>query len=166
MTGCCHIRFAIVMHIHGRKGRWYGMEWIAMYGKGNAPTFAQIDEYIDNPMWTAFGDYMGQAYDTQPKLAYSGCSGQPGWNVKYQKGGKSLCTLYPMEGYFIALVVVGEKERTEAELLLPTLTAYTREKYGTSGALMGARWLMLSVTDEAVLQDVRTLIGLRRRPKA
>ncbi|WP_423245054.1 DUF3788 family protein [Heliorestis acidaminivorans] len=26
-------------------------------------------------------------------MTYSKCSAQPGWNVKYKKSGKSLCTL-------------------------------------------------------------------------
>jgi hypothetical protein len=38
--------------------------------------------------------------------------------VKYQNSGKSLCTLYPMEGYFIALVVIGAKEEEEVEMAL------------------------------------------------
>jgi hypothetical protein len=27
-----------------------------------------------------------------------------GWNIKYQKSGKSICTIYPQQGYFLALV--------------------------------------------------------------
>lgn len=98
-------------------------------------------------------------------MGYSKCSAQPGWNIKYQKSGKSLCTLYPMEGYFIALVVIGEKERPQAELLMPALTPYTQEIYHNAGGLNGARWLMLNVTAEDVLQDVKSLIMLRVKPK-
>jgi len=31
---------------------------------------------------------------------------QKGWNVKYQKSGKSLCTLYPEQDSFTVLIVI------------------------------------------------------------
>ena len=49
-----------------------------------------------------------------------------GWNVKYKKSGKSLCTLYPKQGYILALMPVGLREMNEAELLMPSCTQYTR----------------------------------------
>ncbi|KAB2952754.1 DUF3788 family protein [Heliorestis acidaminivorans] len=36
---------------------------------------------------------MEEAYQAKPHITYSKCSAQPGWNVKYKKSGKSLCTL-------------------------------------------------------------------------
>lgn len=64
-------------------------------------------------------------------MDYSTCSFQPGWNVKYKKGGKSLCTLYPMDGYFIALVVVGPKEEEEVKICMDAglFTTYVKELY-------------------------------------
>lgn len=59
-------------------------------------------------------------------MEYSRCSMQAGWNIKYKKGGKSLCTLYPMQGYFIALVVVGSHELMEAEFLMPQCSDYVQ----------------------------------------
>lgn len=141
------------------------MTWLETYNQETQPTAAQMDSFIGNPMWKDLNDYLQTAYAAKPKQTFSGCSGQPGWNVKYAKGGKSLCTLYPMRGYFIALVVIGEKERAEMELLMPTFTAYTQALYAGAGALMGAKWLMTEVTDEAILEDVKRLIALRRAPR-
>ena len=39
--------------------------------------------------------------------------------MKYKKSSRALCTLYPDEGQFTALITVGAKEAPEAELLLP-----------------------------------------------
>lgn len=49
-------------------------------------------------------------YKASPKIEYSQCSAQPGWNIKFKKGSRALCTLYPMADCFIALIVVGSKE--------------------------------------------------------
>jgi hypothetical protein len=97
-------------------------------------------------------------------VSYSGCAAQPGWNVKYQKAGRSLCTLYPMGGFFIALVVIGTKEEAEAELLKPALTQEVQSLFIGPASSMG-RWLMIPVTDERVLADVKALILLRRKTK-
>jgi hypothetical protein len=85
--------------------------------------------------------------------------------VKYKKSGRALCTLYPDAGQFIALVTIGAKEATEAELLLPTCTEFLRELYARTQTFNGARWLMIHVTDEGVLEDVKKLIRLRVAPK-
>lgn len=141
------------------------MTWFDAYDKDTQPTPGQMSAFAASPLWDELNAYLQTAYDVQPKQAYSGCSGQPGWNAKYQKGGKSLCTMYPMEGFFIALVVIGQKEKTEAELLLPTMGGYTQALYARSGELMGARWLMVEVRDRETMEDVKRLIAIRRPVK-
>lgn len=141
------------------------MDWLDTYGKDVEPTDEQISAFIHNPLWESLNEYMQSAYATQPKKSFSGCSGQPGWNVKYQKGGRSLCTLYPMDGFFIALVVVGEKERQEVEMMLPGMAEYTQALYERSSALMGSKWMMTRVEDDAVFEDVKRIIATRRKPK-
>jgi hypothetical protein len=139
------------------------MEWMQAYPQSNQPTAEQISDYIANPLWENLNGFLKFSYQVEPTYAYSGCSGQPGWNVKYQKAGRSLCTLYPMPGFFIALVVIGNKEQTEAELLLPTFSEHVQDLYGTAASVMGGRWLMIHVTDEHVLEDVKRLIQIRRK---
>lgn len=141
------------------------MDWFETYGKDAEPTDEQISAFIHNPLWEGLNEHIQSTYAAKPKKSFSGCSGQPGWNVKYQKSGRSLCTLYPMDGFFIALVVVGEKERQEVEMMLPGMTEYVQALYERSGALMGAKWMMTRVEDEAVLEDVKRIIATRRKPK-
>lgn len=139
------------------------MEWINIFGVDNQPTFKQISAYISNPLWEQMNEFLKGNYQIQPTYAYSGCSGQPGWNVRYKKAGRSLCTLYPMPGYFIALVVIGNKEQMEAEFLMPTLSEYVQNIYKSPAPAVGGRWLMISVTDEKILEDVKILIQTRRK---
>lgn len=139
------------------------MEWMQLYGPDRQPTEKEIADTIASPLWAELNVFLLESYDVQPAYSYSQCSGQPGWNVKYQKAGRSLCTLYPMPGFFIALVVIGAKEQAEAELMAPILTEHVQGLLRTSGGMAGARWLMIHVTDEAVLRDVKQLIQLRRK---
>ena len=141
------------------------MDWVDLYSADNQPGEAAIAEYIASPLWGDLNNTLRENYETAPIHSYSTCSWQPGWNVKYKKAGRSLCTLYPMPGFFIALVVIGAKEQPEADLIVPTLSAYTQEVYRQTASAMGGRWLMIHVTDEDILDDVKRLIALRRKIK-
>lgn len=146
------------------------MEWNLLYGSDREPEHENIRSYVGKavPLWDELQAYLGEAYRIPSKMSYSKCSGQPGWNVKYQKSGKSLCTLYPMEDFFIALVVIGTKEEaeTEAAMALGEFTPYLRELYGRTAFSCGGRWLMIRVEDRAVLEDVKKLVAIRVKPRA
>ena len=141
------------------------MEWENKYQSDNMPSEKQISEYISSLFWEDLNIFLQENYDVKPKYTYSSCSMQTGWNVKYQKSGRSLCTLYPMDGYFIALVVIGAKEELETELILPTFTEYVQNLMKTSSGMLGSSWLMINVTNESILEDVKTLIQIRRKIK-
>ncbi len=141
------------------------MDWKILYPQSNPPSLADIGDYVDSPGWNTINNYLSSTYQVQPELSYSTCSMQPGWNVKYKKSGKSLCTLYPMEGFFIALVVIGSKETEEAEIILPTCSDYTQALYRNSTFSCGGRWLMIHVTDDKILEDVLKLIQTRSKRK-
>jgi hypothetical protein len=70
-----------------------------------------------------------------------------------------------MPGFFIALVVIGAKEEMEAELTLLECDESIKEMYNRAVPLMGGRWLMIQVTNEKILNDVKHLIQLRRKIK-
>ena len=139
--------------------------WAELYNVNKEPTFKEIEKFINNGLWNKLNEFIKETYNISPTLSYSTCSGQPGWNVKYKKSSKSLCTLYPMEGYFIALVVIGNKEVDETELIMPSFSEYIQKLYKDSVFILGGRWLMINVTDEKILEDVETLIKIRVLPK-
>lgn len=141
------------------------MEWSKQYEQANQPSMENVDEFIHNELWQELNSVLQVTYGVKPALSYSKCSAQPGWNVKYKKGGKSLCILYPMDGYFIALVTIGNKETNEVELTLSSYSDYTQALYQRTAFSCGGRWLMISVTDKAVLDDVVNLVSVRERAK-
>jgi AraC family transcriptional regulator len=129
------------------------------------PSLAAISAYVKCPLFDSLCKHVEIEYQSKPVLVYSKCSMQYGWNVKYKKAGRTLCTLYPMEGYFIALVVIGDREQTETELMLPFCTEYLQQLYQETKTGMGQKWLMINVTDDAVLEDVKRCIAIRRSKK-
>lgn len=143
------------------------MKWSELYNGDKMPSFEDIEKYIGEGviLWRELLSYIEETYQVQPQMTYSKCAAQPGWNVKYNKSGKSLCTLYPVKGYFIALVVVGAKEETEVELALESFTPYIAGLYRKTPFSCGGHWLMIEVKGKGILNDVKRLINMRVKPK-
>jgi len=139
--------------------------WSEQYTKAYEPALEQIAEYIGNPLWQALCGFVETSYGTLPAVEYSMCSGAPGWNIKYKKGGRALCTLYPHEGFFTCLICIGAKEVMEAELLLAVCCSYTQELFLRAKPVNDTRWMMIDVTSENVLEDVKRLLYARAKPK-
>lgn len=141
------------------------MDWNEQFRQMHQPELLQIQAYIDSPLWTQLCGYLESTYGVNPSMEYSRCSAAPGWNLKYKKSNKALCTLYPNEGYFTCLISVGSKQAMEAELLLSTCTEYLNKLYWQTRPFNGGRWLMIDVTSQEILEDVKRLIALRVKPK-
>lgn len=128
------------------------------------PQTEQVAAAVGSPLWDALCRYLEQDCGAKPTLEYSGCV-VPGWNLAYKKSGRALCRLYPMapeEGSFIALVVIGNREKQEFDLTLPALTPYTQQLFETTKDKNGLCWLMFEVAEQAVLDDVKTCVAIRR----
>lgn len=125
------------------------------------PDSDTLSAYVNSPLWDRLNDQMRDSYACAPQLNYSRCSMQRGWNVRYKKAGRSLCTLYPMQGHFLALVVIGQRESAQAELTLPLLSQYLQTLYRETQSGMGQKWLMICVTTEEILSDVLQLVSIR-----
>ena len=54
---------------------------------------------------------MKSNYNVNPIFEFSKCSLEFGWNIKFKKTGKTLCTIYPRESYFTAMLVIGPKQK-------------------------------------------------------
>jgi hypothetical protein len=141
------------------------MEWSQCFEQNREPTMDEMSKFVNNPLWEELQRFIENAYQIKPLLSYSRCSAQRGWNLKYRKSGKSLCVLYPMDGFFFAMVVIGDKEMTETEAYLPQASTALQSLFAKTRYSAGGRWLMIPVTSEAVQEDVKNLIQIRVRPK-
>lgn len=139
------------------------MSVIDVKEKNYCPTLEEIGQYIKNSVFTQFCTEMKDAYQCDEKIEYSSCSWKKGWNVKWKKAGKTLCTIYPREGYFTVLVVVGKKEKARVEEILSDCTAELQKIYHQTQEGNGQRWLMVDLEDkDALYCDLMRLIKIRR----
>lgn len=131
--------------------------------KNIRPELGEICEYVKNPLFARFCSEIKETYHCAETMEYSSCSWEKGWNVKFKKSGKPLCTAYPREGFFTVLLVVGKKEKSAVEEILPECTVELQLLYDQTQEGNGQRWLMIDLEDEGELyRNVLRLIQIRR----
>lgn len=144
------------------------MIWNQQYTQAQTPAVEDFDRHIGSPYWPALRNFIESTYGVPPLIEYSRCGSAPGWNMKYRKGSRALCTLYPdlpEAGQFTCMVVIGAKEADRAEALLPACDPGIQELYRTAGgAGANSRWLMIAVTSDRILEDVKALLQIRVKP--
>lgn len=136
---------------------------IDLKDKKNCPTIEMISEYVGNPVFMQFCLEIKNTYKCIEKIEYSSCSWEKGWNIKFKKAGKTLCTVYPHECFFTIMIVIGTKEKALVEAILPECTMELSDIYNQTKEGNGQRWLMIDLEDQGSLyNDVLRLIQIRR----
>lgn len=133
------------------------------------PTFEDITGYMNMParkLWLELNSFIQEKYAASPKLTYSKCSAKPGWNIKYQKSGKSLCTLYPEKDGFVVLIVITLDMLPVVEAMGDELSTEVLHIAKTASPFNGTKWLMITVLDEKILSDVKQLMILKHETKS
>jgi len=128
------------------------------------PTFEEINNYISSPgqeYWQDLNNFIQQNYKATPKITYSKCSAKPGWNVKYQKSGKSLCVLYPESAGFVALVVIPVDMKILVETMAEDFALEVLSLIKNTKPFNGTLWLMISVSNEEIVRNVKDLLVMK-----
>lgn len=139
-------------------------KWPQLFPMDQQPSMEELDRYADNPLWPELRQYLKDAYGAEPRMDYSRCGLEPGWNVKFKKGSKALTTVYLRPGYVTAMVSIAPKDEAAAEGILLTCTEATRTLYQNTASSKMGRWLMLDLTSPELLEDIKALLTLRARP--
>lgn len=136
---------------------------INLHDKQHCPILNDFAEYIQNPVFMQFCSEIKETYSCHEKIEFSSCSWEMGWNIKFKKSGKTLCTIYPRETYFTVMVVVGKKEKELVDAIIPDCTIALQNIYAQTKEGNGQKWLMIDLEEkEELYEDVLRLIEIRR----
>ncbi len=128
----------------------------------HTPTEYEMSDYIKNKLWDDFCDYLKEKYHIHPLFTFSKCSMEYGWNIKFKKGSRAVCTVYPRQGYFCIMIVVGTKEKAGFEEMMHSLSDDIIQIYRDTREWNGQRWLLIDLEDDDKnYQDVKRIIDLR-----
>jgi len=93
-------------------------------------------------------------------------SGGKAWRYeyKYRRGGKTLCALYAKENCFGLMIIFGKDERAKFEADMDTYSDEVQSIYDKATTYHDGKWMMLELTDASLLDDVRKLLAIKRKP--
>ncbi|MHA2066006.1 MAG: DUF3788 domain-containing protein [Candidatus Thorarchaeota archaeon] len=132
------------------------------------PTSEDIVRFIKGKRavvsWKRLQEYLSLHYNLHvPELQFGGQ--KYGWCIRYRRGGKTLCTLYPEIGGFTILIVYGRKEvetfmERQSEISDQLVTQFKETKQFHDG-----KWLWIQLRDSTLLDDLKIMLAIKRRPR-
>jgi AraC family transcriptional regulator len=136
-----------------------------MFSKENfnhIPSEYEMSNFINNELWDKFCEFMKSNYNVNPIFEFSKCSLEFGWNIKFKKGSRTLCTVYPRENYFCVMIVIGKKEKEQFENMFHSFCIEIQEIYGDTREFNNQKWLMIDLEDEdKKYEDVKKILNIR-----
>lgn len=142
-----------------------------MFDKLNASTVPSKNELISvvkaesNALLIDLCRHIEAEFDAKEQIDYSACSMAPGWNLKYKKSSKSICTIYPYKDYFTVLITLNFDALELFNIMADTFCQYIRDLAANTSGMNGAKWLSVNVTDKIIAEDVKKLLKLKAGTK-
>lgn len=108
-----------------------------------------------------FCSYIESTFSPKVQVDYSGCNAAPGWNFKYKKSSKSICTVYPDEHYATILITMNFDLSEIYSVVCENFSQYFRDLVDRSSGMNNVKWLMIELKERKVLEDIIRLLELK-----
>jgi len=131
--------------------------------KDHQPTLPEVFDVlgVKQLLWVKLTQFIANNYPIPEEWNFGGK--KYGWNVWYRKSGKTLVSLYPQQGGFVAQIVLG-KDQVEQALYLK-LGKNVETVLKETPQLHDGRWLFIRVKTEKDIKDIQQLLQVKRKPK-
>ena len=134
---------------------------------GNPPSDSAIADWVGRKAykyWKHVAQLIEQNYPHvfKPEWLFGGK--KHGWSLRYKKT-KSFCTFIPEKNRFALLIVFGTEERAKIEAIRNSLSRKTQKEYDKATTYHDGKWLLLTVDNDKVVNDMMLLLAVKRRPK-
>ena len=132
--------------------------------KTNKPDEKDILHSLDDAssLWLDIHRYIEEHYDFTPEMTYF--TKNYGWSIRYRRKNKTLCYVFPGEGNFSILIVLGRKEVERVELVKDTLNESIKNVFEQTEQLHDGRWLWISITNGDDLASFKTVLTAKKKP--
>jgi hypothetical protein len=137
-----------------------------MLDKSVEPSQEDMLKTIGMPAASAWNDihtYIRDNYDHIPVKRHWGK--KHGWAIQYRKSSKTLCTLVPETGAFTALLIFGKKEVEKIAQQAEQISPAVLEIIDNTTQLHDGKWVFIRLLDSIYVDDIKKLIGIKRRPR-
>ncbi|SCJ79297.1 Protein of uncharacterised function (DUF3788) [uncultured Clostridium sp.] len=115
--------------------------------------------------YVAFAAAAAMIEDSYEMETMWGPGGKAGpYELKYRRGGKTLCALYPREGGFGFMVIFGRAEREKFEAQRDAFSIWTQQVYDEATTYHDGKWMMFESPAGEHLAEMKRLLAIKRRP--
>lgn len=137
-----------------------------MTDKTRKPTEEEMVSFIGErakEAWLKIRRFIEERYEIVPETVFYGA--KYGWTVRYRKGGKTLCSLFPEKGGFTVLIVLGKKESEKVISMRDELSSKIHKLLVNTKQLHDGRWLWIRLLTATDADDIKKLLQIKRKPK-
>ena len=113
-------------------------------------------------LWNDLTAFIDSLYDVD-KLWDKGF-GEWAVELKYRRGGKTLCTLYAKQNAANLLIIFGKDERTKFEAIKDSFSQPLQTIYEETTTYHDGKWLWIPLDEQLVKDDVAAMLKIKRRP--
>ncbi|NHJ86193.1 MAG: DUF3788 domain-containing protein [Asgard group archaeon] len=131
----------------------------------NEPTNKDIITIIGSAKdaWLAFTTFLDETYDfSAEKINYGK---KYGWAIRYRKSNKTWCALYPEKDRFQVQIIFGKKEVELFAEKRSEFGDFVLNKFDNTKQLHDGRWMFFTIEDNTLLEDLKKLMLIKRKPK-
>jgi hypothetical protein len=115
-------------------------------------------------LWLSIHEYVGEMYYFIPELVYF--TKKYGWTIRYRRHGTTLCYFFPKSGYFSILIILGQKEAEQIELVKESLNENVRNVFENTQQLHDGRWLWVDIRNLDDISSFKLLLTAKKKPKS
>ncbi len=114
-------------------------------------------------MYERLDEYIAAFYQMEATWSNGGKYGR--YCLRYQRSKKTLCTLYLRENQLGIWVILGKTERDKFEAAAQQFSPEVNDKYRQTETFHDGKWLMFDAMDATLLEDIKKLLLIKRKPK-
>ncbi len=140
-----------------------------MLDKTKQPSDNEMIAWIGQPIagaWTSLRQFLVDTYAILPVFNAGGQ--RYGWNLQHRVGGRPLCEMYPEQGSFTALVILGKVELDQAMQRIETFGQTVRQALTDLPRYHDGCWMYIRVFDPVTCKqdvlDIEQLILIKKKP--
>ncbi|MBL4937014.1 DUF3788 domain-containing protein [Clostridium sp. YIM B02515] len=129
------------------------------------PTVEELNQLMGDDIfkiWSDINNFIKNNYDMEMIWDNGGKTGV--FELKYRKGGKTFCALYPREKGICILIIFGKNEREKFEASRGEFSEYINSFYDNTHQYHDGKWLYLDVINSNLTGDIERLLLIKKKP--
>ncbi len=86
------------------------------------------------------------------------------YEYKFRKSGKTLCAFYFKKSTLGLMIIFGKDERAKFEKIRNELLPVVIDTYDNAQTFYDGKWVMFNITDYLLIDDIKKLLFIKRKP--